>query len=90
MEIVRQELEEFFGDNVPEYAIISNVWGRPKDEVSFEDMKFGTFKYKPGYRKIQYLCQQAVIDDLSWAWCYTCCIDKSRSAELQEVINSIF
>jgi len=84
------QLEEFFGDQIPEYAILSHTWGTPKDEVNFKDMSCEKFKHKVGYQKIRYLCQQASKDGLLWAWCDTCCIDKDSSAELSEAINSMF
>ncbi|KAH6669201.1 heterokaryon incompatibility protein-domain-containing protein [Halenospora varia] len=84
------ELEEFFGDQIPEYAILSHTWGPPKDEVSFQDMTSKNFEHKAGIRKIRFLCQQALQDDLVWTWCDTCCINKDSSAELSEAINSMF
>jgi hypothetical protein len=84
------ELEEFCGNEIPEYAILSHTWETPKEEVSFIDITSKTFKHKAGYQKIWYLCQQASKDHLSWVWCDTCCINKDSSAELSEAINSMF
>ena len=84
------QLEEFFGDQIPDYAILSHTWVAPKDEVTFQDMSSGQYEHKLGFTKIQYLCQQASGDHLSWAWCDTCCINKDSSAELSEAINSMF
>jgi hypothetical protein len=83
-------LEEFFGDQIPPYAILSHTWGPSHEEVQFKDMESGRANEKPGYRKIDYLCQEATKDLLYWAWCDTCCIDKSSSAELSESINSMY
>ena len=83
-------LEEFYGDQIPRYAILSHTWGQNHDEVQFSDIGHRRAAKKPGYEKIQYLCSQAANDGLSWAWCDTCCIDKSSSAELSESINSMF
>jgi hypothetical protein len=84
------QLEEFFGDQIPEYAILSHTWGTPKDEVSFKDIDSNILSHKAGYQKIRYLCEQASKDQLSWAWSDTCCINKDSSAELSEAINSMF
>jgi hypothetical protein len=82
------ELAEFFGDQIPPYAILSHTWG--DDEVTFQDLQRGQYEHKLGFEKIRYTCQQAKRDELSWCWVDTCCIDKSSSAELSEAINSMF
>ncbi|RYP55821.1 hypothetical protein DL771_012412 [Monosporascus sp. 5C6A] len=82
------ELHEFFGDQVPYYAILSHTWG--DGEVSFSDMRRGEARGRTGFKKIQYTCQQAKLDSLDWAWVDTCCIDKASSAELSEAINSMY
>ena len=84
------ELEEYFGANIPDYAILSHTWGR--EEVSFSDLPLyqpSTAK-KAGYLKIKHTCEQALHDGLQYAWVDTCCIDKTSSAELSEAINSMF
>ncbi|KAK3387853.1 heterokaryon incompatibility protein-domain-containing protein [Podospora didyma] len=86
------EMEEFFGDRIPEYeyAILSHTWG--DDEVTFQDMKASPrdIEHKKGYTKIRYLVGQARRDNFKWAWADTCCIDKTSSAELSEAINSMY
>jgi hypothetical protein len=83
------QLEEFFGKNIPQYAILSHTWG--DDEVSFADVPFGqSTTARAGYRKIEFTCVQARSDGLKYAWVDTCCIDKSSSSELSEAINSMF
>lgn len=82
------ELEEFFGNNIPPYAILSHTWER--GEVLFQDLKRHHYKHKLGYEKIRFTCEQARKDGLNWCWVDTCCIDKSSSAELSEAINSMF
>lgn len=90
-----------FGSNVPQYAILSHVWG--DHEVSLEDLQlrqkelaqftipeFPLSDANDGRIKIGYVCRQAAKDGLDWAWIDTCCIDKSSSAELSEAINSMF
>lgn len=82
------ELVEFFGDQIPPYAILSHTWG--EEEVTFQDLQSGQYEHKLGYRKIRLTCRQARLDGLIWCWVDTCCIDKSSSAELSEAINSMF
>lgn len=82
------ELKEFFGEQIPPYAILSHTWGQ--EEVLFRDLERGLYKHKLGYKKIEFTCEQARRDGLQWCWVDTCCIDKSSSAELSEAINSMF
>jgi hypothetical protein len=82
------DLVEFFGDQIPLYAILSHTWGN--DEVTFQDLQRGHYEHKLGFTKIRLTCQQAKQDGLSWCWVDTCCIDKSSSAELSEAINSMY
>lgn len=83
------ELEEFYGDQVPKYAILSHTWGH--GEVTFQDWKDpNVASRKPGYAKILGACRQAIGDSLDYLWADTNCIDKTSSAELSEAINSMF
>ncbi|KAI2777450.1 HET-domain-containing protein [Daldinia loculata] len=83
-----RKLEEFNGDSIPPYAILSHTWC--KHEITFQDLlKWGP-KILDGYAKIEGCCQQAAKDGLHYVWIDTCCIDKSSSAELSEGINSMF
>ncbi|KAM0421006.1 hypothetical protein ACHAPT_011249 [Fusarium lateritium] len=75
---------------VSEYAILSHRWGKPEDEVSFEDMLAGGYENKKGYAKLLGCCKQARRDGLHHVWADTCCINKSSSAELSEAITSMF
>lgn len=83
-------LTEFFGDDIPRYAILSHTWGPDHEEVTYKDLTEGTGKSKLGYKKIQFCLEQAARDGLQYCWIDTCCIDKSSSAELSEAINSMF
>ena len=84
-------LVEFFGSDIPEYAILSHTWGADHEEVTFRDLIDGTcYQKKSGYRKITLCGKQAAQDQLQYFWVDTCCIDKSSSAELSEAINSMF
>ena len=93
------ELEEFFDQHIPPYAILSHRWSF--DEVTYKDMKKHRIKDGLGYKKItdcaafvkgrgryeSFAHQDRAID---WVWIDTCCIDKRSSAELTEAINSMW
>lgn len=83
-------LVEFFGSDIPRYAILSHTWGADHEEVTFKDLTEGKGESKPGYRKLTFCRNQAAIDNLQYFWVDTCCIDKSSSSELSEAINSMF
>ena len=85
---VTLQLEEFIGEKIPQYAILSHTWGN--EEVSFADFTLNQSIAKEGYGKITLTCKHALEDGLGYAWVDTCCIDKSSSAELSEAINSMF
>ncbi|KAL7942592.1 heterokaryon incompatibility domain-containing protein [Trichoderma barbatum] len=83
------DIEEFFDLQVPEYAILSHTWA--DGEISFQewaDRK--NRRFKPGYQKIIWTCEEAIRDGLQYVWVDTNCIDKTSSAELSEAINSMF
>jgi hypothetical protein len=83
------ELEEFIGDSVPKYAILSHTWAT--EEVTFQDWASpATREKKKGYSKILGACWQARRDQLQYLWVDTNCIDKSSSAQLSEAINSMY
>ena len=81
-------LEDFIGDEVPPYGILSHTWD--KEEVSFQAFNTPEARSFAGYKKIQGFCAIAAKNDLSYVWVDTCCIDKSSSAELSEAINSMY
>lgn len=93
-------VEEYLGESVPPYAILSHTWGTK--EVGFEDMKtirsrddFISIMQQCGgpekdYNKILRTAEFARSCGDSHVWIDTCCIDKSSSAELSEAINSMF
>src|SRR5579871_6176522 len=80
--------EEFFGDDIPQYVILSHTWGR--EEITYQDIVTGTGKEKAGFEKVRGFCVQASKDGYRYAWIDTCCIDKSSSTELSEAINSMY
>jgi hypothetical protein len=82
---------DFVGDDVtPPYAILSHTWGADTEEVTFEDITWGTGKAKQGLQKLQFCEEQARKNGLQYFWVDTCCIDKTSSAELTQAINSMF
>ncbi|KAH8782110.1 heterokaryon incompatibility protein-domain-containing protein, partial [Hyaloscypha finlandica] len=81
-------LEMFFGEAVPDYAILSHRWNDV--EVSFQDLQNGEGEQMAAYSKIQRCCAQAQLDGWQYAWIDSCCIDKTSSAELSEAINSMY
>jgi hypothetical protein len=86
-------LEEFFGDEIPPYAILSHTWGATHEEVSCGDITGSTqveYTRKIGYKKLLFCIEQAAKDGIQYSWVDTCCIDKTSSAELSEAINSMF
>ncbi len=70
-------LNEFFGSDIPQYAILSHKWGL--EEVVLADLKNGNYKKMAGYEKIHFCAEQAKRDGLQYFWVDTCCIDKSNS-----------
>jgi hypothetical protein len=82
-------LKEFFGDQIPRYAILSHTW--QEEEVSFQDWADqSSASQKKGYKKIFDTCQLAKKHGYDYVWVDTNCIDKSSSSELTEAINSMF
>jgi hypothetical protein len=93
-------LEEFIGEDIPEYAILSHTW--EKDEISLQefqrltdpdfanDPKTSIGKAKAGYIKIRGCVELAVSKKIPYIWVDTCCIDKTSSADLMESINSMY
>lgn len=87
--IKTRELEEFFDEDIPNYAILSHTWGN--GEVSFQDFQLKRNAHLAGYAKIDGACRTTEsYSSLGYLWVDTCCIDKSSSTELQEAINSMF
>ncbi|KAI6147949.1 heterokaryon incompatibility protein-domain-containing protein, partial [Pisolithus tinctorius] len=78
------------------YAILSHRWG---DEVDYDEMARlmrmtesdrNEIKRRAGYEKIIKTCEQALRDGYRWIWIDTCCIDRRRSSELSEAVNSTY
>ncbi|KAG4443000.1 hypothetical protein IFR05_001531 [Cadophora sp. M221] len=75
---------------IPEYAILSHVWG--PEEISFQDIigDRSLAEKKKGFAKVSSSCRQARKDGIDFIWIDTCCIDKSSSTELSEAINTMY
>jgi hypothetical protein len=84
------DLVEYFGKNVPPYAILSHTWGADHQELALRDLINGCGTDRDGYQKLLFCGKQAAKDDLKFFWVDTVCIDKTSSAELQEALNSMF
>ena len=82
------QLHEFFGSNIPPYAILSHRW--QDGEISFKDVTKSRNLNAPGWAKVRASCALAKSRDQQWIWIDTCCIDRRSSAELSEAINSMF
>ena len=81
------KFEEFSGDEIPRYAIISHTWGN--EEVEYQEYNTNASHHKGGYQKIKSTCNLAASEGYEFVWIDTCCIDKRSSAELFEAINSM-
>lgn len=95
------QLAAFLPDKIPAtgYAILSHTWDtNANNEVLFSDFELSggqrrpvpPARRKPSWAKVELTCAQALRDGYEWVWIDTCCIDKSSSAELSEVINSMY
>ncbi len=85
------DIEEFFGEDVPEYAILSHTW--EPQEVTLQEWSRRhepSVSSKSGYQKVLSACRLASARHLRYVWVDTNCIDKTSSAELSEAINSMF
>ncbi|RMZ12230.1 hypothetical protein D0864_00762 [Hortaea werneckii] len=80
--------KEFYGSNIPPYAILSHMWSED-EEVLFQDV-IQRQAGGPGLDKVLAALSRARADSYSYLWVDTCCIDKSSSAELSEAINSMY
>ncbi|KAK1832137.1 heterokaryon incompatibility protein-domain-containing protein [Podospora conica] len=87
----RPEFQDFLGDEIPLYAILSHTWGR--DEVSYQEAlqyDIERLSTAAGFKKIDETRAVAALHGFGWVWIDTCCIDKTSSAELSEAINSMY
>jgi len=82
------ELQEFGGNEMLRYAILSHTWG--EEEVTLQHMKTNKAENLKGYQKVKMACSIAKMDGFEYIWIDTCCIDKTSSAELSEALNSMY
>lgn len=82
------QLEEYFGNAIPPYAILSHTWG--EEEVLFSELNDGTGKSKKGYEKIQRACMQARSDRIWYAWVDTVIIIPWNLISRSELTLSCF
>ncbi|KAF2266908.1 HET-domain-containing protein [Lojkania enalia] len=85
------KLKEFYGTNLPSYAILSHTWS--DDEVQFYEganIAIEAFQKLGRYQKILKFAHAAKAYGYEWVWMDTVCIDKRSSAELSEAINSMY
>ncbi|KAH8750877.1 heterokaryon incompatibility protein-domain-containing protein [Hyaloscypha finlandica] len=88
LNVYTMKLEEYFGSQIPEYAILSHCWGM--EEVTFQHISSSEWHGMCGATKIKYASSRCKEEGLRYIWIDTCCIDKSSSAELSEAINSMY
>jgi hypothetical protein len=82
---------EYFGNDIPPYAILSHTWGADDDEISFKDVKKNRARGKPsGYHKVRFCGDQALREGIQFFWVDTCCIKQESSQEVGEAINSMY
>ena len=58
------ELEEFGGNEVPRYAILSHTWG--KEEVTLQDVKTNVAMKLIGHEKVKKACSVAAADGFKY------------------------
>lgn len=70
LNIATLKLEEFFDASIPDYEILSRIWG--SEEVKLQDIKLGGFRKKAGYAKIKGCCYEAAKNDYKHVWIDAC------------------
>lgn len=89
LDTTTKKIHEFLQD-VPPYAILSHRWGKPSEEITFQDLQTPNWNRLEGYSKLFNACQRVRADGFKFLWLDTCCIDKTNSSELSEAINSMY
>ena len=92
LELVHGELilREFQEENVPPYAVLSQINEDENDEVSFVDILENTGQGKAGYAIIRLCAEAAAVNKLKYIYVGKCCGDKNSSTATTEGINSWF
>lgn len=88
--IPTMKLEQFYGDDIPRYYILSHTWG--DGEITYDDFAKGNYGYRPSFYKLNGFLRKITEGKrgVNYAWIDTCCINKDSSAELTEAINSMY
>ncbi|KAK4205075.1 heterokaryon incompatibility protein-domain-containing protein [Triangularia verruculosa] len=90
--VTNLKIEEYFGTDIPEYAIVSHTWDAT--EANFQQWTNRVARLRksklPGYAKVYKACKLARQEGFRYLWIDTVCIDKSSSSELSEAINSMY
>jgi hypothetical protein len=60
--------QQFYENDIPQYAILSHTWGLDSEEVTFQDLLDGKAEEKIGYQKITFCGKQASRHDLKYFW----------------------
>jgi hypothetical protein len=83
-------LKEFLESNTPTYAILSHTWDG--DEVLYQGWTGKTDQIAPasGFLKVSGACKRTRRDGHSWLWGDIIYLEKIGSAELTQVINSMY
>jgi hypothetical protein len=69
LDVSTLELHTFYGDAVPEYAILSHNWLKTDEEVTYQQMQDQErYLHLPGYRKIRDFCKQAAANGYEYGW----------------------
>jgi len=69
-----RQLQAYYGEAIPPYAILSHTWDQKNPEVSFDDMKRSDHASMVRYNKVDQMCKLAKTRGLDWVWIDTCCI----------------
>lgn len=72
LNITKHELEEFRGNDIPLYAILSYTWG--KNDITFQDIGGSSMEEKEEYKKIRETCSIAADYGFDYIWIDTYCI----------------
>lgn len=77
---------------IPMYAILSHTWEADDQEITYQDIisDNSIITKNPGYRKIRFCHNQARKDGFDYFWIDSCCIDQRSSAEVSQLVNSMF
>jgi hypothetical protein len=67
-----RKLEEFSGNKIPLYAILSHTWG--ENEITFQDIKGAKAEKMVGYEKVRRACSMSAADGFNYIWIDICCI----------------